>query len=103
VSRRNVNARSKLDRLRALPWVALAQVGVLAARRWRSLSGKDRARLTRLARASRGRPGNLSAKERAELRSLLRKLDLRSLAAELFALSRSRRRRRRRRRSRGRK
>jgi transposase len=101
VSRRNAHARSKLDRLRALPWVVFAQVGVVIARRWRALSAKDRARLARLARASRGRPGNLSAKERAELRSLLRKLDLRAIAAELFALTR--RRGRRRRRSRGRK
>jgi hypothetical protein len=103
VSRRNAHDRSKLDRLRAVPWVAIAQVGVVVARRWRTLSSKDRARLTRLARASRGRPGNLSAKERIELRSLLRKLDLRGIAAELYALTRHRRRRRRRRRSRGRK
>ncbi|HTC71378.1 MAG TPA: hypothetical protein VK655_00720 [Solirubrobacteraceae bacterium] len=101
VSRRNDHASSKLDRLRALPWVAMAQVGVVIARRWRALSAKDRARLTRLARASRGRPGNLTTKERAELRWLLRKLDLRGIAAELYALTR--RRGGRRRRSRGRK
>jgi hypothetical protein len=103
VSRRNAHTRSKLDRLRAFPWVAIAQVGVVVGRRWRALSNKDRARLTRLARASRGRPGNLSAKERAELKWLLRKLDLKGIAAELFALTRQRQRRRRRRRSRGRK
>lgn len=74
--------------MRALPWVALAQVGVAIARRWRTLSGKERARLTRLARASRGRPGNLSAKERAELRALVHKLDLRGIAGELYALTR---------------
>jgi hypothetical protein len=106
VPRRDAHARSKLDRLRAFPWVALAQVGLVVGRRWRALSDKDRARLTRLARASRGRPGNLSVKERVELRSLLRKLDLKGIAAELYALTRHRRqrqRRRRRRRSRGRK
>jgi hypothetical protein len=88
VSRRSANTRSKLDRLRALPWVALAQVGVAGARRWRSLSSKERGRLTSLARASRGRPGNLSSKERAELRALVRKLDLRGIAGELAALAR---------------
>ena len=86
--------------MRALPWVGLAQVGVAIARRWRALSGKDRARLTRLARASRGRPGNLSAKERGELRALLRKLDLRGAAGELYALTRRGRCRRGRRRAR---
>jgi transposase len=101
VSRRKHQPGSKLDRLRALPWVAMAQVGMVVARRWRALSAKDRARLTRLARASRGRPRNLSAKERAELKWLLRKLDLKGIAAELFALTR--RRGGRRRRSRGRK
>jgi hypothetical protein len=100
VSRRSAHTRSKLDRLRALPWVALAQVTVAIARRWRALSDKERARLTRLARASRGRPGNLSLKERAELRALVRKLELRGIAGELHALTRRGRGRRGRRRAR---
>jgi transposase len=100
VSRRSAQTRSKLDRLRALPWVALAQVSVAIVRRWRALSDKERARLTRLARASRGRPGNLSLKERAELRSLVRKLELRGIAGELYALTRRGRGRRGRRRAR---
>jgi hypothetical protein len=80
--------------------VALAQVGVVLARRWRALSNKDRARLTRLARASRGRPGNLSLKERAELRALVRKLELKGIVGELYAITRRRRGRRGRRRGR---
>jgi hypothetical protein len=86
--------------VRALPWVALAQAGVAIARRWRSLSTKDRARLTRLARESRGRPGNLGPKERAELRALVARLELRGIAGELLSLVRPGRGRRGRRRAR---
>jgi hypothetical protein len=68
-----------------LPWVAIAQGAVVIARRWRSLAPKDRARLGGLARASQGRPSNLSRKERAELRALVGKLDPVGLGRELFA------------------
>jgi hypothetical protein len=88
VSRRGAASRSKRDKLRAVPWIALAQVAVAISRRWRSLSAKERARLARLARESRGRPGNLSAKQRAELRALVGKLDLRGVVRELGPLAR---------------
>jgi hypothetical protein len=87
VSRRDSASRSKLDRLRAVPWLALAQASVAIGRRWRSLSAKERARLARLARESRGRPGNLSPRQRLELRRLVRKLDLRGIARELGPLA----------------
>jgi len=96
VSRRGEDRGSKLDRLRAVPWVAVVQAGVVISRRWRSLSAKERARLTHLARTSGGRPGNLSSKERAELRGLVGKLDLKGIGRELLPLARRRRGRRRR-------
>jgi hypothetical protein len=96
VSRRGEDRKSKLDRLRAVPWVAVAQAGIVISRRWRSLSAKERARLSQLARTSGGRPGNLSSKERAELRALVSKLDLRGIGRELLPLARRRRGRRRR-------
>jgi hypothetical protein len=88
VSRRTRQHRSKRERLKALPWVAILQGGGVIGRRWRALSTKERARLTGLARDSRGRPGNLSAKERAELRSLLGKLDLKGMGRELLPVAR---------------
>jgi hypothetical protein len=98
VPRRKAQPKSKLERLRALPWIAVVQGAVVISRRWRALSAKDRARLGRLARASQGRPSNLSGKERAELRALARKLDPVGLGRELLALGgRSGRRGRRRR------
>jgi hypothetical protein len=84
------------SRLKALPWAALLQLGVAVNRRWRSLSERDRARLTQLLRSSRGRRANLSGKERDELRKLVRKLDVKGMGRELFPLLRGGRRKRRR-------
>jgi hypothetical protein len=79
---------SKLDRAKGLPWLALLQAGVIVGKRWSALSAKDRARLGSLLRESRGRMGNLSARQRAELRRLARKLDLRGASRELVPLLR---------------
>jgi len=83
-----------------VPWIALAQVAVALSRRWHTLSAKEHTRLMRLARESRGRPGSLSSKERAELRGLISKLDLAGLTRELLGLARRGRGRRGRRRAR---
>jgi hypothetical protein len=50
------------------------------------LSAKDRARLARLLRESRGRPRALGVKEREELRRLVGKLDLRRMGGELLPI-----------------
>jgi hypothetical protein len=96
VSRRAAarKSKSKSERLpvpewvRALPWALLLRAAVLIGRRWHALSAKDRARLARLLRDSRGRASNLSTRERVELRKLLGRLQLRGLAGELIALGR---------------
>jgi hypothetical protein len=72
----------------ALPWTMLARVGVVVGKRWSALSAKERARLASLVRASRGRAGNLSTRERSELRKLVRKLDLKGAGRELLPLFR---------------
>jgi hypothetical protein len=95
VSRRGVTRKSGFERLQAVPWVAVAQAGVVVTRHWRALSAKDRVRLAQLARKSRGRPGSLSLKERLELRRLVGKLDLKGMGRELLPLTRRRRGRRR--------
>jgi hypothetical protein len=89
-----VVSKSKLDRVKALPWLMLLQVGVVVGTRWNALSQKDRARLTHLLRESRGRVGNLSSRERSELRRLSRKLDLGAAGRELLAVMRGGRQRR---------
>jgi hypothetical protein len=77
--------------MKALPWAALLQAGVVVGKRWRSLSEKERARLTALLRESGGRPRNLGEKERRELRKLAGKLDLKGMGRELLPLARGRR------------
>jgi hypothetical protein len=94
ISRGDAKAPS---RLRALPWAALLRAVVAIGRRWRELSDKDRARVTRIVRDSRGRLGNLSSKERAELRKLVRKMDLKGLGRDLLMPLRGRGRRKKRR------
>jgi hypothetical protein len=86
---------SKRSRLKALPWAALLQAGLALGERWRALSEKDRTRLTQLVRQSRGRVGNLSARDRDELRKVVRKLDLRAMGREMLPLVRGGRRKRR--------
>jgi hypothetical protein len=88
--------KSQLSRVKAVPWAVLLQVGVILGRRWTALSAKERARLAEIVRSSRGRVGNLSLKERLELRKLARKLDIKGMGNELRPLLRSKRRSKRR-------
>jgi hypothetical protein len=88
--------KSSLQRVKDVPWALLLQMGLVLGKRWRALSSKDRERLARLARESQGRPGNLSAKQRKELRKLVGKLDLKRAGRELVLLKRARRWRKRR-------
>ena len=92
VKRKPQNPKSKASRVRALPWAALLQGGIVVARRWRSLSERERERLTSLLRESRGRLGNLSSSERRELRKLAGKLDVKGMGGELRALLHGKRR-----------
>jgi len=92
-------ATSARERVKDLPWVLLLQAAVVIGKRWRALSERDRARLTRLVRESQGRPARLSAKERLELRRLAGKLDIKRMARELALLARAGGNRRRRRRA----
>ncbi|HST54501.1 MAG TPA: hypothetical protein VLJ42_01240 [Solirubrobacteraceae bacterium] len=84
---------SKLTRVKTLPWAVLLQAGVLANERWRKLSKRDRARVSQLVRESHGRPHGLNAKQRAELRGLLGKLELKSIGRDLLPLARAARKR----------
>lgn len=97
MARREKNSSdSRRGKAGKLPWATLLQAGVIVAGRWRSLSVKERARLRALIGESGGRPGNLSDRQRRELRKLAGKLDLKGMARELASLrARGRRRARR--------
>ena len=90
---KSTSKSKQASRLRALPWAALLQAGVVVGKRWRSLSEKDRNRLRTLVRDSGGRLGNLSEKDRKELRRLAGKLELKSAVRELVLIARGRRKR----------
>jgi hypothetical protein len=70
--------------LRGLPWIVVLQGGTMLARRWASLSAKDRDRIRRLLSDSGGRIDRLTKKERRELTEVLGKLDLVGLGRELL-------------------
>lgn len=88
---------SKLGRVRSAPWLLLAQAGLAANKHWKSVPVGDRERIAQLLRQSKGLPGNLSAREREELRLLLGRLELSTLARQLvpFAVKAGRKKRRR--------
>jgi hypothetical protein len=75
--------KRRADRLRSLPWAAALRVTFIVGRRVGSLSSRDRRRLGELMKQSRGWPGRLGDRERAELRKLVGKLDLRAMGREL--------------------
>jgi hypothetical protein len=52
---------------------------VIARDHWQKLTPGERAHLSALVRKSRGRPGNLTSRERGDLRRLAAKLDLPAL------------------------
>ncbi|MFI4989686.1 MAG: hypothetical protein ACHQHO_02055 [Solirubrobacterales bacterium] len=72
----------------AVPWLTLTRAAMIVSRRWNALSARERARLAELVTESRGRISNLSLKQRAELRKLARKLDLKGMGRELWPLFR---------------
>ena len=66
-------------------WVFVFVQAVLTTRRhWQSLPAADRGRLQELLRRSRGRPGNLTERERVELRYLARRMRPLRLLRALF-------------------
>jgi len=91
------NSSSPAERVKDLPWAAIAGGAVAVLKRWRALSEKERDRLLSLVRSAGLRPDRLSAKDRRELRKLLGKLDLRGMAGDLGRLTRGVRKRGRRR------
>ena len=75
---------ARLTRIRAIPWLLLFEV----ARGVRShvldtLSPAERQRVAEILRSSHGNPSRITPRERAELKRLAGKLDLRRLGQDL--------------------
>ena len=75
---------------RAIPitWLLVVAEAALATRRhWQKVEPTTRRRLRELVAKSRGRPSNLTAAERREVRRLVDRLDLRVLVRDLTAVA----------------
>jgi hypothetical protein len=71
-----------LKRLPILKLLALGEIAVLAHKHYQRLTPTERERLVALLKTSRGRTGNLSARERDELEKLVAKMEPRILAGD---------------------
>lgn len=79
---------------RRFPIVMLVQTALALRNHWNLLEPKERGELARLIRDSKGRPGNLTKKERDELRRIVGKLDLLTLGKSVAGFGGGGRRRR---------
>jgi hypothetical protein len=80
-----------MGRMRALPWMLLYELATVAHAQWQDLPAGDRAKLSRLLTKSRGVPTNLTARERAEVKRILAKVDLKQAARQLVPRAMARR------------
>jgi hypothetical protein len=77
--------------VRPLPWWLLYELVTVAHAEWQELSAADRDRLTKIVVKSRGIPTNLTARERADVKRILAKVDLKRLARQMVPKAVSRR------------
>jgi len=73
---------------RKVPWMLVFEAAMLLRRRWQTLPRDERARLTALARKSRGNPMQLTREERGEFRRIASQIDTNGLARELMPFGR---------------
>jgi hypothetical protein len=66
----------RLPARRAIPWLALLEILRAGKAHWDELDPADRRRLVELLRKSKGRAGNLTTRERRELREMAGRLQL---------------------------
>jgi hypothetical protein len=76
---------------RKVPWLLVFEAAMMLRSRWKTLPPDDRARLTWLARKSRGNPMALTPSERADFRRIAGGLDLFGMAREFGPMTRRRR------------
>jgi hypothetical protein len=71
-----------------MPWVMVFELAITLRKHWRRLDLDDRKRLGELIRKSQGLPTKLTAKERAEVRNLVAKLEPAALARSVMPIGR---------------
>jgi hypothetical protein len=79
---------TRMARRFPIMWALTVAEAVVATRRhWTGIDAHTRARLRELVAKSRGRPSNLTANEKRELRSLVGRLRLTKLGRDLAAVA----------------
>ena len=74
----------KLTRIRALPWLLLFEAArTLHSHVMDDLSPRDRRRVAEILRSSHGNPLSVTAGQRAELKAIASKLDLKRVGQDL--------------------
>jgi hypothetical protein len=71
-----------MPRLRAIQWMVLLDVAIVARDRWTRLDASERRRLTEIARDAR----HLSKRDRVDLRRIIAKLELVDAGREVLPL-----------------
>jgi len=77
-----------ITRVRAVPWIVVFELAMTMRKHWKRLDTDDRARLAELLKKSQGRPTRLSAKERADVRRLVAKLEPGAFARSVVPIGR---------------
>ncbi|HWI22656.1 MAG TPA: hypothetical protein VNT22_08590 [Baekduia sp.] len=84
----------RFSRVRAVPWLVLAELAWTLRKHWVQLPRGDREELARLLKKSKGAPQKLSARERADFKRIVMDLDLKSAALQMAPVGRKLRKRR---------
>jgi hypothetical protein len=77
-----------ITRVRAVPWIIVFELAMTMRKHWKRLDTDDRARLAELLKKSQGGPSRLSAKERADVRRLVAKLEPGAFARSVVPIGR---------------
>ena len=80
---RKTRSENTFGPARALPWLMLGQAAVVLRDHWGRVSPEDRSRLAQLLKASKGRPMNLTPRQRDELTGILKRLDVMGLSRDV--------------------
>ncbi len=71
---------------KAVPWMLALEAAMVMRDHWGRLPDHDRRELVRIVRASRGRPGNLTKRERSDLVRIVKGLDVITAGRKLMPM-----------------
>lgn len=74
----------RLPGRRAVPWALALELAVAARDHWGKLTPGERAHLQSLVKKFKGRPANLTPRDRKDLRRILAKMDLPGMGRSLL-------------------